>query len=264
MAVRGEFQATHPTDDPSASGAFTASNNLESPTSMTDPIAHNLATITAEIAAACARADRLPSEVQLVAVTKYAQPSWIERLIELGLRDLGESRPQQLVQRAAGFPTDIRWHLIGHLQRNKVKQVLPQTSLIHSVDSLRLLEQISEVAAGLSLRPRVLLEVNVSGESAKDGLSAAQLQSQWPAFQALPHVEIVGLMTMAPLADRPEAARPVFRELRNLRDDLAATAAPHVRLCELSMGMSGDFSVAIEEGATIVRIGSRLFENMTI
>ena len=229
---------------------------------MTDPIAHNLETVLAEIAAACARAGRLLSEVQLVAVTKYAQPAWIERLIERGIRDLGESRPQQLVQRASQFAADVHWHLIGHLQRNKVKPVLLQTVLIHSVDSLRLLERISEVAAELSLRPRVLLEVNVAGEASKDGLPAAVLRSQWPAFQAVLHVEIVGLMTMAPQADDPEAARPVFRGLRQLRDELATTAAPHVRLTELSMGMSGDFAVAIEEGATIVRIGSRLFDGL--
>ena len=227
---------------------------------MTDPIAHNLANVTAEITAACTRVGRSPNEVQIVAVTKYAQPAWIERLIELGVRELGESRPQQLVQRAGQFATDVRWHLIGHLQRNKVKPVLPQTVLIHSVDSLRLLERISEVAAELSLCPRVLLEVNVADEASKDGLLAAELRSQWPAFQAVSHVEIAGLMTMAPLADNPEAARPIFRGLRQLRDELATTAAPQVRLTELSMGMSGDFAVAIEEGTTIVRIGSRLFD----
>ena len=156
----------------------------------------------------------------------------------------------------------VRWHFIGHLQRNKVKPVLPLTTLIHSVDSQRLLERISEVAVELSHRPRVLLEVNVSGEASKDGLTIADLTSQWDTLQAVPNVDVVGLMTMAPLADDPEAARPVFRELRQLRDQLAARAAPHVRLTELSMGMSGDFAVAIDEGATLVRIGSRLFEGL--
>ncbi|TXT35729.1 MAG: hypothetical protein FD138_1237, partial [Planctomycetota bacterium] len=187
---------------------------------------------------------------------------WVRRLVELGVHNLAESRPQQLVERAEQFPSDIRWHLIGHLQRNKVKQVLPRAAVVHSVDSLRLLERIGEVAVDLSLRPRVLLEVNVSGESAKDGLSVTELTSQWDALQAVPNVDLVGLMTMAPLVDDPEAARPVFRELRQLRDNLAARAAPHVQLTELSMGMSGDFAVAIEEGATLVRIGSRLFEGL--
>jgi pyridoxal phosphate enzyme (YggS family) len=229
---------------------------------MSDRLAENLQQVTGEIAAACARAGRSPSEVTLVAVTKYAEPAWVRRLIDLGVRELGESRPQQLVERAEQLPPDVRWHLIGHLQRNKVKPVLPHAALIHSVDSLRLLERISEIAAEQSRRPRVLLEVNVSGEAAKDGLPAAELLSQWDALQAVPDVEIAGLMTMAPLTDDPEDARPVFRALRQLRDDLAARAAPHVQLTELSMGMSGDFAVAIEEGATLVRIGSRLFEGL--
>lgn len=229
---------------------------------MDDRLADNLQRVRSEIAAACDRAGRSPNEVTLVAVTKYAELDWVRRLVDLGVRDLAESRPQQFVERAGQLPAETRWHFIGHLQRNKVKSVLPRTVLIHSVDSLRLLERISEVAAVLSLRPRVLLEVNVSGEASKDGLPAAELTSQWDVLQAVPNVEIVGLMTMAPLADDPAAARPVFRQLRQLRDDLAARAAPHVQLTELSMGMSGDFVVAIEEGATLVRIGSRLFEGL--
>lgn len=237
---------------------------------MSDRLADNLQRATEEIATACARAGRSPDDVTMVAVTKYAEPSWIHGLVELGVRDLAESRPQQLIERAEQFPSDIRWHLIGHLQRNKVKQVLPRTALLHSVDSLRLLERIGEIAAERvgsapadhPNRPRVLLEINVSGESAKDGLSIAELTSQWDALQTVSNVHIVGLMTMAPLTDDPEVARPVFRELRQLRDNLAARAAPHVKLTELSMGMSGDFAIAIEEGATLVRIGSRLFDGL--
>lgn len=230
--------------------------------SMDDRLADNLQRVRSEIAAACDRAGRSPSEVTLVAVTKYAELAWIRRIVELGVHDLAESRPQQFVERAGQLPSEIRWHFIGHLQRNKVKQMLPRTVLIHSVDSLRLLERISEVAVEQSLRPRVLLEVNVSGEASKDGLPVAELTSQWDALQAVPNVDIVGLMTMAPLADDPAAARPVFRDLRQLRDHLAARAASHIQLTELSMGMSGDFVVAIEEGATLIRIGSRLFEGL--
>ena len=197
---------------------------------MDDRLADNLQQIRTEIATACDRAGRSPNEVTLVAVTKYAELAWVRQLAELGVVDLAENRPQQFVDRAGKLPSDIRWHFIGHLQRNKVKPVLPRTVLIHSVDSLRLLERISEVAAAMSLRPRVLLEVNVSGEASKDGLPVAELTSQWDALQAVPHVEIAGLMTMAPLADDPEAARPVFRKLRQLRDDLAARAATHVHL----------------------------------
>ncbi|GDY08146.1 YggS family pyridoxal phosphate enzyme [Planctomycetia bacterium] len=229
---------------------------------MDDRLADNLQRVRSEIAAACERVGRSPNEVTLVAVTKYAELAWVRRLVELGFRDLAENRPQQFVERAEQLPPEIRWHLIGHLQRNKVKLVLPRTTLIHSVDSLRLLERISEVAAEQSLRPRVLLEVNVSGEDSKDGLPVAELTSQWDALQAVPNVDVVGLMTMAPLTDDPAAARPVFRALRQLQDDLAARAASHTQLTELSMGMSGDFVVAIEEGATLVRIGSRLFEGL--
>ncbi len=246
---------------------------------MNDRLADNLQRVRSEIGAACARAGRLPSEVTLVAVTKYAELAWVRRLIELGIRDLAESRPQQFVERAdelsargARFQRaldghvenvpHVRWHFIGHLQRNKVKPVVPRTVLIHSVDSLRLLERISEVSAEQSLRPRVLLEVNVSGEASKDGLTIADLTSQWDVLQAVANVDIVGLMTMAPLTDDPAAARPVFRALRLLQDQLAARAAPHIKLTELSMGMSGDFVVAIEEGATLIRIGSRLFDGL--
>jgi pyridoxal phosphate enzyme (YggS family) len=241
---------------------------------MFDQLAENVSAVQSEVAAACRRAGRAASEVTLVAVTKYAELDWVRGLIELGVLDLGESRPQQLVERADQLPGDVRWHLIGHLQRNKVKLVLPHCVLIHSVDSLRLLEKISAIAAELpppnavsapadrTTLPRVLLEVNVAGEASKDGFTPAELCSQWDALQRVPHVELAGLMTMAPLSDDPETARPVFRGLRQLRDELAARAAPQVKLTELSMGMSGDFTVAIEEGATLVRIGSRLFEGL--
>lgn len=222
-------------------------------------MADNLNRVRTEIADACRRAGRSSNEVKFVAVTKYAELAAVRRLVELGVVDLGESRPQQLTERADLLSTEIQWHFIGHLQRNKVKSVLPHAMLIHSVDGLRLLERISLVAEELSLRPRVLLEVNVSGEASKDGISIDELRSQWDVIQTVPNVEITGLMTMAPLADDPETARPVFCELRQLRDELAAQAAENVKLTELSMGMSGDFAVAIEEGATLIRIGSRLF-----
>ena len=231
---------------------------------MQERLVENLRRVKADIAAACARADRSAQEVTLVAVTKYAQPEWIRGLIELGVRDFGESRSQQLCERAEQLPVDIRWHFIGHLQRNKVKPALSHTALVHSVDSLRLLDRIASIAGELSLRPRVLLEVNVSGEASKDGISVAELNAQWKQFAETPHVEICGLMTMAPLADQPEAARPVFCSLRQLRDELAERSPQHVRLSELSMGMSGDFEIAIEEGATLVRIGSRLFDGIAL
>lgn len=229
---------------------------------MNDRLFDNWNRVNEEIECACKRSGRLVSAVKLVAVTKYARLEWINRLIELGVRDLGENRPQQLVERADQLPLHVEWHLIGHLQRNKVRPVLPKTALIHSVDSVKLLERIASIAVELDLLPRVLLEVNVSGEASKDGMAVEELRSQWDKFIEIPGVEIRGLMTMAPQSDDPATARLVFQSLRQLRDDLAARSPSHIQLPELSMGMSGDFHIAIEEGATIVRIGSRLFDGL--
>jgi pyridoxal phosphate enzyme (YggS family) len=224
-------------------------------------IEQNLSQVRERIQRAAERAKRDPAEVTLIAVTKSAPDDAISLLGDLGVHDLGESRPQQLVQRVSLVPTG-RWHLIGHLQRNKVKSVLPHVVMIHSVDSLRLLTAIGEAAGQVSLKPRVLLEVNVAGEAQKDGFAIADVRSHWAELMAVPHVRIGGLMTMAPLSDDPEASRPVFRRLRELRDELQDTAAAReadVTLPELSMGMSGDFEVGIEEGATMVRVGSAIF-----
>lgn len=229
-------------------------------TALKGQIEQNLARVRDRIQRAAERAKRDPGEVRLIAVTKYAPPEAISVLGELGVHDLGESRPQQLVQRVSLAPM-ARWHLIGHLQRNKVKSVLPHVAMIHSVDSLRLLTSIGESAGQLSAKPRVLLEVNVGGEAQKDGFAFEDLRSQWAELVAVPNVRISGLMTMAPLAENPEASRPVFQRLRELRDELQNTSAAHgsdVVLRELSMGMSGDFEVGIEEGATLVRIGSAI------
>jgi hypothetical protein len=222
-------------------------------------LSRNLADVCGRIEAACERTGRNPADVTLVGVTKYAQPEWIRGLYDLGCRDFGESRPQQLVQRAAEFPRDVRWHLIGHLQRNKAAAVWPHAAVVHSVDSLRLIDKLDEAAATSIERPPILLEVNVSGEASKDGFSPNELCIAWPEIRMRTALDIAGLMTMAPEGDDPEAARPVFRALRALRDKLRD---PSHGLRELSMGMSGDFEVAIEEGATLVRIGSALFEGV--
>ena len=179
----------------------------------------------------------------------------------MGARDLAESRPQRLCERAALVDSSVHWHLIGQLQRNKVRKVLPVAAWIHSVDSLPLLRRIDEIAGELGARPRLLLEVNVSGEVAKGGFPASELSEAWPIVTAFKNVEVAGLMTMAPLFDSPEAARPVFAGLRLLRDQLK-NLDPAIKLPELSMGMSGDFEVAAEEGATMVRVGSSLFEGL--
>jgi pyridoxal phosphate enzyme (YggS family) len=236
-------------------------------------IAQNLAQIRAQVEAACRRAGRALDEVRLVAVTKSAEPEWIEALVSLGVHDLGESRPQQLLERAehirrieaihpaARVDSTVRWHLIGHLQRNKIRKVLPVADCLHSIDSLLLATRIDSLSAELGLRPRLLLEVNVSREASKDGFDPEPLAADWTAICALSHVEIVGLMTMAPFSEEPEDSRVTFRRLRELRDRFAALPGA-LPLAELSMGMSGDFEVAIEEGATLIRVGTSLFDGL--
>jgi PLP dependent protein len=223
-------------------------------------VSRNLAEVQRRVALACERSGRPAESVRLVAVTKYAELPWVRELVDLGQIDLGESRPQQLVARAVEFPERVQWHLIGHLQRNKAALVLPKVALIHSVDSLRLLDQLEKDARTLDLLRDVLLEVNVSGEASKDGLDPDALLELAEVLRRLEHIGVRGLMTMAPLLDDPEGARPFFRRLRELRDELQRrTGLP---LTELSMGMSGDFEPAIEEGATLVRIGSSLFTGL--
>ncbi len=229
-------------------------------TSIASRIALNCARVRQRIDAACRRAGRDSADVRLVAVTKSAEWEWIEALAANGIHDLGESRPQQLLERAGRFDGGIRWHLIGPLQRNKVRKVLPVAAWIHSVAAIGLLEKIDQVASEQALRPRVLLEVNVSGERSKHGFSPDELLSGWPAVAARARLEIAGLMTMAPFSSDPEQARPVFAGLRALRDRLNSLGGPP--LSELSMGMSGDFEPAVEEGSTMVRIGTSLFEGL--
>lgn len=228
----------------------------------TQILSDNLQRIRDRIEAACARAGRASHEVTLVAVTKYAELEWVRALVDLGLTDLGESRPQQLVSRAAELPPHIHWHLIGHLQRNKVEAILPVASRVHSVDSVRLIEAIQNAARKLQLQPRLLLEVNVSGEQSKDGFDPEELLAAWPMIQALEDINVDGLMTMAPLNANIEGARPVFQALRQFRNQLVEASHGHSSLPELSMGMSGDFEIGIEAGATLIRIGSSLFEGL--
>ena len=232
---------------------------------MSDPaarIASNLQAIQERVQEAADRSGRVSDDVRIVAVTKYAKLPWVQALADLGFNRLGESRPQQLVERTSQVEGAVDWHLIGHLQRNKVRMVLPHVRMIHSVDSLRLARRIDEIAGETSLKPSVLLETNVSGEASKDGFSVEELTSAWSELAALENLQIAGLMTMAPASEDPEAARSVFQALRGLRERLAAGTSTSGTLPELSMGMSGDFEIAIEEGATLIRIGSALFQGL--
>jgi pyridoxal phosphate enzyme (YggS family) len=225
-------------------------------------IDENYRRVRERMAAACQRAGRDPAAVTLVAVIKYAELDWARHLASLGAVELGENRPQQLVRRAAQIAAPVHWHLIGPLQRNKVRSILPLVSLIHSADSLRLLQAIDRISGELNLRPRVLIEVNLSGEAEKHGFLAEELSAAWPPVLTLRNVQIEGLMTMAGWSPDPENARPAFRRLRELRDQLQSQSGSATRLEHLSMGMTGDFEVAIEEGATLVRIGSALWEGL--
>lgn len=223
----------------------------------------NLASVMSRVRSACLRAGRDVSDVRLVAVTKYADWSWVQALSAIhGV--FGENRPQQLSERSVLLPA-VEWHLIGHLQRNKVNLALRHSALIHSVDSLKLLQSIAD-AATRGNRPAVLLQVNISREESKSGFAAEELPRVWDLVaEYSERVEIRGLMTMAAESSDPEEARPVFAELRNLRDflcSLGATCRAGINLTELSMGMSGDFEQAIEEGATLLRIGSLLFRGL--
>jgi pyridoxal phosphate enzyme (YggS family) len=234
------------------------------PINLTDQLRHNLQAVLSDVKSACDRVSRPPASVKLIAVTKYAPWEAVLALSQLH-RTFGESRPQQLAERATQLP-DVEWHLIGQLQRNKVGLAVEHAAAIHSVDSLRLLQRIDKVASDRGVSPRLLLQVNISHEDAKSGFSPNELISTWPRIvDATESTSIVGLMAMAAATDDAEQARPAFRELRQLRDVVAATSESRDRgwqLTELSMGMSGDFVPAIEEGATLIRVGSRMIEGV--
>ena len=226
-------------------------------------IANNLAGIRQRIHEAAQRSGRRGDQITLVAVTKYVSTSIVQHLLSAGCYDLGESRPQQLWEKAAKLDAkQIRWHQIGHLQRNKLDRTLPLLSLLHSADSERLLNAISRWCVERSTTLPVLVEVNVSGDQTKHGFSPAEVAVALTKCQEMSGIEVCGLMTMAARIGGAERARRDFSSLRALRDQLQNELAPDLCLDELSMGMSGDFEAAIEEGATIVRVGSALFEGI--
>ena len=227
---------------------------------MLDQLAANLAAIRERIAAATAAAGREPGSVTLVAVTKYADDAWVGGLHELGVRDFGEARSNQLAQRVALLPADVRWHFIGTLQRRQVAAVLDAfggQGLIHSVDSLRLATRIATLAAERGCVARALVQVNITGEASKHGFSPDQLRADWSRLNADPGLQVDGLMAMAAARSGPDdtAPRQAFDTVARLREELAAGPL-------LSIGMSGDFEDAIAAGATHVRVGSALFEGL--
>ncbi len=214
------------------------------------------------IRAACQRAGRPREAVTLVAVTKTVTAEVAASAAELGYADLGENRPQELWRKAAALPASVRWHLIGHLQRNKVERTLRCRPLIHSVDSVALLTAIDQEAAKRGQPVTVLLEVNASREPAKHGFVPEEVPGLVPAIRALRQVQVRGLMTMARYEEDPRNCRPTFALVRELQERLRPRLAPPHLLDHLSMGMTNDFEVAIEEGATMIRVGSALFEGL--
>jgi pyridoxal phosphate enzyme (YggS family) len=224
-------------------------------------LADNLHRVEERIVAACRRVGRPRDEVTLVAVTKTVPVEIAAILPELDAFDLAESRPQELWKKAAAI-TKARWHLIGHLQRNKIEPTLPIVHLIHSVDSVRLLSAIDAEATRTQRTADVLFEFNLSREPQKSGFAANDSASVMTTIAELKSVRVCGLMTMAALSDEPERSRPIFSELRQLRDELKKHIGPPHTLEHLSMGMSQDYEVAIEEGATLIRVGSALFEGV--
>jgi PLP dependent protein len=226
-------------------------------------IAANLQRVRDQIANAAERTGRRPEEITLVGVTKYVDAAAARALFEAGCHDLGESRPQSLWEKSESLASvSIRWHMIGHLQRNKVKRTLPHLALLHSGDSLRLLETVDAEAKTLGRVIDLLLEVNVSGDAVKHGFSPGELRSALPQIAELANLKVRGLMTMAALDGGPERARRDFAVLRELRDLILSQCPPSIELHELSMGMSADFAEAIQEGATLVRVGSALWEGV--
>jgi len=221
-------------------------------------LAERLAAVEDRLDRACRRAGRARSEVTLIAVTKTVSLAVAELLPPLGLLDLGENRPQELWRKAPALPRTVRWHLIGHLQRNKIERTVPMVRLIHSIDSPRLLEALEQLGQPVD----VLLEVNASGETSKHGFRPEEVPALADPLTRLRQVRVRGLMTMAAFEEEPERCRPAFALLRSLRDRLQETLGEAHQLLHLSMGMSNDFEVAVEEGATLVRLGTVLLGDL--
>ena len=235
-------------------------------------IAERVKRLRENISSVCARVGRDPAEVKLVVVTKSASQEAIEEVVRLGFCELGENRVQQLKRVVTevdefikhnadepGMPRKVNWHMIGHLQRNKVRQVLPMVTLIHSVDTLRLAEEISAAAAKMNTVPRVLLQVNTSEESQKYGVPVGAALHLAEQIDTLPNIKLVGLMTMGPLTHNKDVIRKCFTRARELFLEMRGERVVGHNFEELSMGMSSDYEIAVEQGATILRIGSAIF-----
>lgn len=226
---------------------------------MNKMVKENLITVQNKVNDACERAGRKTDEVTLIAVSKTKPVPMLLEAYNAGAREFGENKVQEIMDKYDKLPQDINWHLIGHLQRNKVKYIIDKVKMIHSVDSMRLAEEISKEAVKKSVHMDILLEVNVAGEESKFGFSCEEAAKEVENIAALPGITVQGLMTIAPFVENPEDNREVFRKLKKLSVDIASKNIDNVFMRDLSMGMTGDYEVAIEEGATLVRVGTGIF-----
>jgi pyridoxal phosphate enzyme (YggS family) len=224
-------------------------------------IAENLDRVREQIAQAAAKAGRAADDIELVAITKTHPAEKVREAIEAGQTLFGESRVQEARAKIPELPSNLRWHFVGHLQKNKIRHALPLFEMIHSVDSLRLAQEVNRIAEEEGMHPRILLEVNVAGEGSKFGFAPDELREQMEEVLALPRLSILGLMTIPPLAEEVKVSRKYFVQLRELRDRLQTEF--RVDLAHLSMGMTQDYPIAVEEGATLVRVGTAIFGERT-
>jgi hypothetical protein len=222
-------------------------------------IRDNIRNVESNIEAACRKSGREADEVTLIAVSKTKPLSMLKEAYEAGARDFGENKVQELVDKIPNMPDDVRWHMIGHLQRNKVKYIVDKVYMIHSVDSLRLAQTISEEAIKKNVEVNILIEVNIAREESKFGAAYEEVFALVEEAAKLPAIHIKGLMTIAPFVDNPEENRKYFKKMKQLAVDIMRKSVDNVSMDVLSMGMTGDYMVAAEEGATYVRVGTGIF-----
>lgn len=222
-------------------------------------VQENLRSVQSKIEVACRRSGRDPKEVTLIAVSKTKPIQMIQEAIEAGKKEFGENKAQEMKEKQETLPKDIKWHFIGHLQTNKVKYVVGRAALIHSVDSLHLAEAIEKESTKQNLVSDILVEVNVAQETSKYGLKTEEVEQLIREIAKLPHIHVCGLMTIAPYVEDPEQNRDIFCQLKKLSVDIATKNIDNVDMSVLSMGMTGDYEVAVEEGATHVRVGTGIF-----
>jgi pyridoxal phosphate enzyme (YggS family) len=224
-----------------------------------DDIQVKIAEIKEEINQICHRCGRNPEDITLIVVTKTVDPERINYAVDCGVTNLGENKVQEIVDKYETVPKSIKWHLIGHLQTNKVKYIIDKVELIHSVDSVKLAEEISKRAEKYHITKDVLVQINVAEEESKFGIALEDAVSFVKSISVFDNISIKGLMTIAPYSENPEGVRPVFRQLKEKFDELAQMNLPNTEMKYLSMGMSNDYNVAIEEGANMIRIGTAIF-----